>query len=289
MIPIPATALANAVLMGAQRFARATRKTYTRRQVTTKQRALLALLSDGDGLGLEDLKGAFPQEWEAVSRAHPERQPNVNERAFFQNLADMAARLNAYLVAGYDDGPTRARMLSELGGRFVGFAYSYESCEISPLAEEDLEVLRSQVRPVEGNQHAPRRRQRTAAPLASNTESAVATEPPVPPATTDTDPQAPPAEVEPHPSAAPPEPVSRVSPAEAPPTLLVQPDPIDVLVNPVSGRWQLRLNGRALEVDPRLGLLCVDGRLRAWPGGSLPEDPLALSEDDVDILRDAAR
>jgi hypothetical protein len=309
VVPVELSALVNAVLKGAQRFARVAGRVYSRRSLTAKQAKLLGLLADGDGIGMAELKGAFPQEWETLAAAHPDRAGTANERAFFQNVADMAGRLNAYLLAGYEDGALGPRMVGSLGNRYVGLAYSYEALELSPVSADTLEELKSQIHPVDGNEHAPRRRRRpevssvvaadpvptpaatkscdpaceTAQPAAPPTEEATTDPPPAVPASGQTPSIAEITSPDTSPVALPV--ASPLAPPPLPPALPRMAAPhLEASVDPITGRWLLDIGDPPVEVHPRVGLVLVGGRLVRWPGESLPEDPERATPEQVRLL-----
>lgn len=297
MIPVDAAALQAAVLAGARRHARKTGKVYSRRHLTSKQRRLIGLLADGDGIGFEDLVAAFPEEWGSVAKAHPERTERVNRRSFFQNVADLAGRINSYLVAGYEETPLGGRLVSSLGERFVGLAVSYDMLEVTPVSTEDLDELRSQIHLIDGNEHVPRRRRSVTAPMPVDEPrsgpiepapepslpdpvTAPAPEPPSPPAPLVEIGPAPPPVAGPSDEPVPPPVVAPADPAPLPST----DERLEAQVDRVSGRWSLRIRGLPVDVDPRLGLLFQNGQLIRWPADPLPLDPEDATFQQVRLL-----
>ena len=293
MIPVDLPALQAAVLAGARRHARRSGKVYSRRHLTSKQARLLELLADGDGVGFEELAAAFAAEWEGVRRAHPERSERVNRRAFFQNVADLAGRINACLVAGYSESALGARLVASLGGRYVGFAVSYDALEVTPVSTEDLDGLRSQVHLLDGNEHVPRRKRNVApvgCPSPERSEHEAGCDDPAPGESV-----APvPPSLEPPSLACPataldavatepptlPDPLPEPRPSPAP----VKCEPLEAHVDCVSRRWVLSIRGLPVDVDPRLGLLYQNGQLIRWPGDPLPADPEAATPAQVRLL-----
>ena len=123
-------AFSEAVLIGAKRYGHESGHTYRRRQLTSKQRKLIALLADGDAAGTDELTKAFPDEWNAIITAHPDREMTLQHQALFENLADVVSRINAYLLAGYKDTILRARMAALLGDQLVAIGTTFADREM---------------------------------------------------------------------------------------------------------------------------------------------------------------
>lgn len=268
--------LADAVVAGARKHGQLSGHTYSRRQLTAKQRSLLSLLADGDGVGFSELAAAFPGEWDAIKRSHPGKRDRDNQRAFFQNIAEIGDRINAYLQAGYKDAAVRKTMVESLGGRFVGVGLSFEEREVFLFDAPDYETFNQTLQtfaPAPPTGGHGRRRARRALPPRSNAPSS-----PPQPATVQA------------PALATQKDIETPASAEALPEVVissppVEPDVVWAAVNPVTGRWTLDLPGRRIEADSRLDLVLVNGLLVRWPGPPLPADPEQLTPDQLALLR----
>jgi hypothetical protein len=63
------------------------------------------------------------------------------------------------------------------------------------------------------------------------------------------------------------------------------PDTIAATVNPVTLRWILYLPEGEIEADPRLATVRSGSSIRPWQGEPLPEDPEALTAEQLALLR----
>lgn len=288
MNAIESEALAQATLIGARRHGHDSGQTYRRRRLTAKQMRLLALLADGDAVGAEDLASAFPKEWHSIVQGHPDRDLTANSQALFENLCDLASRINAYLLAGYRDSLLRAKMLPLLGGKLVAIASSFADLEMWTVGAETLHELLPVLAVTESHRKrtttrtprpdaspenaplpipAPEVPHEAAMPGASNVPSGL-----VLPPTSDRSEAAP---------APPPSPTSAPEPEKNQPP----PDVIPATVNLVTLRWTLQFPEGEVEADPRLATIRSGSQIRRWHGDDLPEDPEALTPAQVDQLR----
>lgn len=271
MQPVPIEMLLKAALVGARRLGTATGQVYQRRQLTAKQQKLLTLLADGDSVGLDDLVRVFKAEWDVICRAHPHRELSRNQAALFQNLADLAARLNAYLLAGFKDHPTRKRMLALLGDRLVAIQSSFERHELWLIEATDLADLAGTV--PSGAASHPGQRNR-AKPLATAQaplpDPAHLATPEHTGVTAGVTTQGTPATQ-----------AEGLTPPQA-----QQPAPLVLLarVDRVTNRWTLEIKGTSLEVDPALGMVRLGTEFRRWLGDALPADPEACTPDQIRLL-----
>ncbi len=287
-------ALAEAILIGARRYGHDSGHTYRRRRLTTKQRKLIALLADGDAAGTDEFAKTFPDEWNSILKAHPDREPGQQREALFENFADVASRINAYLLAGYKDTVLRARMAALLGGQLVAIGASFADRELFTVGGQELKELlpamtvtkslRKRARPA-GAAAVPTAPQSEAAPSPLPEPSVPQAPTGVPPAvdaavnasTLDLAPTSPPSEsasATPDPSPPPPQQTDETTA-----------EPIAATVNPVTLRWTLFLPEGEIEADPRLGTVRLGSSIRNWYGDPLPEDPERLTAQQLALLR----
>jgi len=287
-------AFSEAVLIGAKRYGHESGHTYRRRQLTSKQRKLIALLADGDAAGTDELTKAFPDEWNAIITAHPDREMTLQHQALFENLADVVSRINAYLLAGYKDTILRARMAALLGDQLAAIGTTFADREMWTVGAGDL----SELLPVMTVTQAYRKRARSTAPVPPTPqphpepEPPPVQDPPTTPAPTEIPPndrvaESPPTQ-DPSQMAAHQE-TPRATPDPAPPmppqAREAPPDTIAATVNPVTLRWILYLPEGEIEADPRLATVRSGSSIRPWQGEPLPEDPEALTAEQLALLR----
>ena len=287
-------AFSEAVLIGAKRYGHESGHTYRRRQLTSKQRKLIALLADGDAVGTDDLAKAFPDEWNAILTAHPDRDPVQQRHALFENLAEVASRLNAYLLAGYKDTILRARMAALLGDQLAAIGTTFADREMWTVGASNLNELL----PIMTVTQAYRKRARSTAPVPPTPQPhpepgpRPVPDPPATPAptavpTNDHVAESPPTR-DPSPMAAHQE-TPHATPDPAPPmppqAREAPPDTIAATVNPVTLRWTLYLPEGEIEADPRLATVRSGSSIRPWQGEPLPEDPEALTAEQLALLR----
>lgn len=324
MIAIDPDALAEATLIGARRFGHDSGHTYRRRQLTAKQRRLVALLADGDAIGTDDLAKCFPDEWQRILATHPGRDAAQQAEALFENFADVARRINAYLLAGYRDSTLRNKMLTALGSQLLAIVISFADREMWTTCADDLKELTPILAPAQGSRRrAPARVEGSASDIAEEPASpspGVACQPEPPLATTaPSQPSAcpgpvsePPATVlessAPRPAGeiaaallptsalspaavnqGPPPPTTSAPPSSAPATTR-SPAPhasesVMATVNPVTLRWTLHFPEGEIEADPRIGTVRSGSRMQWWAAEPLPEDPEALTADQLALLR----
>ena len=287
-------AFSEAVLIGAKRYGHESGHTYRRRQLTSKQRTLVALLADGDAVGTEDLAKAFPNEWNAILTAHPDRDMTLQHQALFENLADIASRLNAYLLAGYKDTILRARMAALLGEQLVAVGTTFAEREMWTVGASELKELLP-VMTVTQAYHK-RARSTVPAPLTSppdpEPEPPPVPDPPAPPAPTEVPTNDHVPEGSPTPDPSPmaaqqqtPRPTPDPAPPMSPQANEGPPETIAATVNPVTLRWILYLPEGEIEADPRLATVRSGSSIRPWHGEPLPEDPEALTAEQLALLR----
>ena len=75
------------------------------------------------------------------------------------------------------------------------------------------------------------------------------------------------------------------APPMPPPVREAPPDTIAATVNPVTLRWTLYLPEGEIEADPRLATVRSGSSIRPWNGAPLPEDPEALTAEQLALLR----
>jgi len=293
MRPIEPDALAKAALTGARRYGHNSGHTYSRRQLTAKQRKLIALLADGDAVGTDDLAKAFPDEWNSILAAHPERDQGLQRQALFENLADVASRINAYLLAGYKDPLLRAKMLPLLGGQLVAVATYFADREMGTVGAEELKDLIPVIAATEGNRRSTRAR-----PTGENSrDTQDPKSPPAPEVPNEPPPTveeaAPASQHDPQsiPQQSPPSEQPAATPAPEPAIQAAEPAPevISATVNPITLRWTLHLPEGEIEADPRLRTIRAGTTIRRWPGEALPEDPENLTAQQLALLRSMLR
>ena len=287
-------AFSEAVLIGAKRYGHESGHTYRRRQLTSKQRKLIVLLADGATVGTDDLAKAFPDEWNSILAAHPARETTLQHQALFENLADVVSRINAYLLAGYKDTILRARMAALLGAQLAAIGTTFADREMWTVGAGDL----SELLPVMTVTQAYRKRARSTAPVPPTPpphpepEPPPVPDPPTTPAPTEIPPndrvaESPPTQ-DPSQMAAHQE-TPRATPDPAPPmppqAREAPPDTIAATVNPVTLRWILYLPEGEIEADPRLATVRSGSSIRPWQGEPLPEDPEALTAEQLALLR----
>jgi len=267
MPTIDVDALLGAIVLGGQALAREQGGRKVRRRVPAKQERLVRLVAKTGSAGHAELAQEFKREWETIQRRRKGEYALLVRREFFRNMADLAGRINAGLLAAY-----RARsdnhILHQLGGQSWGLAVDQQTFTITLVAANTLTALEEHIQGATGSGHVALR---TATTKAASPASVTAGQPPDAPGP---DSQKPPA----------PKPSQRVpTPKQDDPT--EQSTPIEVSEDPITGRWTFTLQGQHVEVDPRLGYLRTNGapqQLDVLRGLAHPED---LAGEPLETIR----
>lgn len=167
-----------AVVLGGNALAARQGARKRRHSVPGKQERLVRLLAEHGEVGFEALCEAFPREWAQVAKRRAGQAKLLAKREFFRNMADLVARVNEALLAGYEDAGNEVR---ELTGGLLGFTFDYPTFTVSWREVESVENVASLPRTT--GSHAPLTPSRSHAPLpttSSTTDQVAGSEPVVP-------------------------------------------------------------------------------------------------------------
>ncbi len=214
----------------------------TRRRVPEKQERLVRLVASNSVTTFEQLTLEFVEGWKVVVERNRDRARRLAKKEFFRNIADAAARINAALIAGYEDERTRPSVL-ERTGSYVGLEFDYQSLSIGWASTEDLREV-SMFRAAVGARHV-RLKVPVERPAGPGDEpSGVEGE---------STPQAPSRDEAPAS-----ETQAKVKASVPDPTATIE---IVVQEDPVTGVWSFELDDRSVEVVIRHGLVRVGGAI----------------------------
>jgi hypothetical protein len=107
-----------------------------RRTVPGKQEALVRLVAERGRTDLGELREAFPEEWTRIAARHKGGARRLADREFFRNIADLASRVNAALVAAYKSPEGAA-----LAGGYIGLTFDYATFSVSWTSTRSLDAL----------------------------------------------------------------------------------------------------------------------------------------------------
>ena len=115
-----------AIVIGGNALARAWGSRKRRRRVPVKQERLVRLVAKKGSVSLGQLVSTFEQDWSKVRLRREHKPRRVAEREFFRSRTDLAARVNAALVAGYSDESVRELMLDRTRSH-LGLAFDHQA------------------------------------------------------------------------------------------------------------------------------------------------------------------
>jgi len=225
----------HALVLGGNLLAAQQGATKQRRRVPRKQEQLLRLVAEHGTATFDQLRETFSREWNAIAARREGEYLLVAKRELFRNIADLAGRINAALLATYGHD-AEARRLTR--GLFLGLVFDHQAFTVTWTTAETLAELEETLHRSSGTGHVPL----TRANAGNHT-------PHHEPADDDThrdafhEPSAPPAPAQPR---------------HEPPNTLRE---VTVFEDPVTGVWRFTLRGHAIEVERAHGFVKIDGNL----------------------------
>lgn len=102
-----------------------------RQRVPEKQERLIRLVAQHGDVPFELLCDAFIQEWTRIAKRAKGQAKLIAKREFFRNIADLVARINAALIAGYQDSERANQLLECTGGAYLRFSCDYQTFTVS--------------------------------------------------------------------------------------------------------------------------------------------------------------
>jgi len=261
-----------------------------RRRVPRKQEQLIRLVSENGRVGIQSLMEGFSREWKTILKKRKGEYVLVPKQEFFRNMADLAGRVNAALLAAYSRPDLSERCFSSPSPVYLGLEFDQQRFEVWWTVAADLDDLAESLAQVDGSQHV--RYTSRPEPEAGDL-SAKAPEPD--PQTEAPDIQDTPAEddtiidaefvdVDEEDPSLPALPSGQPSEPESNPV-----NEIVVRENPVTGVWTFEVEGHGVEVEPRRSYVRIDGELfsvPAMPSLKVVED---LDGAALEMIREVIR
>lgn len=107
------TGVLRALVVGGNVLAQRTGAKKRRRTVPRKQERLVRLVAEHGEAGFDALCETFPLEWSRVQKRRARQARLLAKREFFR-IADLVARVNAALFAGYEDDSEHVLELTQV-------------------------------------------------------------------------------------------------------------------------------------------------------------------------------
>ena len=242
------TEVLEAVVIGGNVLARQLGSKKARRRVPQKQETLLRLVCEKGTAEFEDLEAQFNDQW---TRTYERRKPlRAAKREFFRNIADLAARINGALVAGYQNDETRDQILKATGNVYIGLKFDHQACSVWWVETEELDSLIAALPVSSGTKHVP---------LTSGAIDESTIQPASTPATSEP-PRLSSLEL---PTADSPDGDERSRPDDSEEAERLEDAPQEVTVHEdnVTGVWSFEFLGHQVEVERRHGFVKIDGHV----------------------------
>jgi len=234
-----------ATVIGGNALSRRRGGTKIRRRVPAKQERLLRLVAEHGCVDFSHLVGEFKEEWKTIQYRRRGEYVLIAKRDFFRNIADLAGRINAALVAGYRDCTLAGEMTSLTAGIHLAVVFDHQKLEIGWAdSRSDGDA------PEAGDSGHVRLK-----PGATRTDEGEEMEPgpPAGPSLTAS------------PTEAPPNRKERCSNRPSPDHRRPIPPGPEITVDPVTTHWILEIDGQSIELIPSLGYVKHSGQLLPLP------------------------
>ena len=249
----------------------------TRRTVTGIQATLIRLLGETGKVELPVLIEAYPKQWKRITARNKGKYELYSRREFFRNRADVAARINGQLRAGYLDPELGKTVLALTGGRYLKIVFDWANFIMACVLEKDLEGYLQELQYTDRRRHVVltgRKRRRPAGEAETHgaphsPESHI----------WEKQENSPPGEVD-----------STVPGAEPPPTPEGKLEAeavtlMDFREESLNGAWQFRLDGHQVEIRRDIGYVTVDGVPVKLPRVRSLERPEEIEGELLRLLR----
>lgn len=150
---LDAAKVLQAIVLGGNTLASRQGARKQRRRVPQKQERLVLLVAENGQATLNDLTQAYEKEWAAVAKRRKGQPRLLAKREFFRNIADLAGRINAALVAGYEDQPEE--LLNLTRGAYLGFTFNHQDFTVTWTTTKSLGELKKTIPVAEQDRHVP--------------------------------------------------------------------------------------------------------------------------------------